>query len=105
MQQTLTTKQTEFPAESLAKIFNTAVLSTKCSANQHAPNDLLSLMQSPEFSALLDAVRSLCASQGCDEQTAAERLIATFRSIDSLWNEALLHAGLDRLTAAAPAQH
>lgn len=54
-------------------------------------------MDTPEYQAILLAAQSLAATLNISPEAATERLIQTFRSIDSSWKNVLLKKGAQSL--------
>ncbi len=83
--------------EELARIFNTALVSTRAEGVSDFSGELRTLMSSPAVGAILQTVRSISRAQGISEREAAESLIQTFRKLDRIWTEYLYQEGLDRI--------
>ena len=74
--------------------FNTSLLTTRASQNKNSSQELSDLMQTPEFASLLVAAQHLAQAQSLSKEEATERVIETFRKIDSCWNQIILQRGL-----------
>jgi hypothetical protein len=85
------------PQEDLARIFNTALVSTRAEALSDFSGELHALMSSPAVAAILQSVRSLARSEGTSEHEAAQEVIGAFRKLDRIWTEYLYQEGFDRL--------
>jgi hypothetical protein len=83
--------------DDLARVFNTALVSTRAGASRDFSTELYSLVDSPAFRAILASVRQLSRTTGCSEKEAAETLIETFRKLDQIWTEYIFQEGVDRL--------
>jgi hypothetical protein len=83
--------------------FNTSLLTTQAhdlnreSQELKASDDLGTLMQSPEFHALIIAAQHLSNNLGYSKEEATERLIDTFRRLDRGWGRVVLNRGLNSL--------
>ncbi|MGE0614675.1 MAG: hypothetical protein AB7P04_03465 [Bacteriovoracia bacterium] len=94
------TAQTARDTERLARIFNTAMISTRSQAGQSADDlsrKLFELMKTSEFQAILGTCQQLAVKQGISEKTAAERVIETFRQIDQIWSDYVFREGVEKL--------
>jgi hypothetical protein len=79
-----------------SKAFNTSILSTVLdSKGQDA--DIEVILSSPEYEAILLAAKSLSVGLDISPEEATERLIQTFRNIDSSWKNILLKKGAQSL--------
>jgi hypothetical protein len=83
--------------DDLARVFNTALVSTRAGTVRDFSTELYSLVDSPAFRAILSSVRQLSRTSGCSEKEAAETLIETFRKLDQIWSEYIFQEGVDRL--------
>src|SRR5688572_17719098 len=70
--------------ERLARLFNTALISTHAKATENLSQELHTLMVSPSFQVILSATRQLAQQQGISEREAAESIIQTFRKMDRI---------------------
>jgi hypothetical protein len=97
-----TTEYKMFPEANTAdqvdwsKAFNTSILSTVLDA-KNQDIELEALLSSPEYEAILLAAKSLSISLKISPEAATERLIQTFRNIDSTWEKILLKKGAQTL--------
>jgi hypothetical protein len=91
--------------EELAKALNTAMVATKLESARDYSTELVQLMETPAFRAFLQALRTLAATEGLTEKRAAEQLIQTFRRLDRLWTDYVLHEGVDRLRGGSQPTH
>lgn len=79
-----------------SKAFNTSILSTVL--DSIAPeSELQTLVNSPEFQFILAAAQNLSSQLQITPEEATERLIKTFRGIDSCWNKILVKRGAESL--------
>jgi hypothetical protein len=85
------------PVDDIARILNTAVVSTRTQENRDCSAELYELVQSPAYSAILAAVKQHATSSGITEVQAAEQVIQTFRKLDSIWGTYLHQEGVARL--------
>jgi hypothetical protein len=85
--------------DELARVFNTAIVSTQVDESRDFSGELYRLVETAPFRAILQAVRQLSRSQGIPERQAAEQLIQTFRKMDRLWTDYVFKEGVDRLRA------
>ena len=83
--------------EELTRIFNSALVSSKAESLKDFSHELLGLVESPAYQAILNAVRQLARTQGVGERESAEILIQTFRKLDRLWSDYVFQEGVDRL--------
>ena len=83
--------------EDLTRIFNTALVATRAESVQDFSTELYTLLESPPFRVILQAIRQLAKNQGLGDKEAAETLIQTFRRIDKIWGDYVFQEGLDRL--------
>ena len=72
----------------------TALVSTRAAESKSASSELLSLIESPAFKAILVAARQLAAEQGISEREATERVIQVFRKVDQIWCGYLYQEGV-----------
>jgi hypothetical protein len=86
----------------LARIFNTALIATRVETQRDFATELFRLVETPAFSAILEAIRILAASQNLSEKAAAEAVIRAFREADRIWGDYLQQEGVDRLKAHFP---
>ena len=86
----------------LARIFNTALVSSKGAKQRDHSSELFQVMETPAFQMILHAVRSLARGQGVTEREAAERLIETFRKVDQLWTDYVFQEGVEKLRIQQP---
>lgn len=86
--------------------FNTSLLTTRkaqSAAVQSQPKNTPSLgelMQTPEFACLIMAAQKLSAQYQLSKEEATERLISTFRTIDSEWMDLVFKKGIDTLISS-----
>jgi len=79
-----------------SKAFNTSILSTVLEVKRQSA-ELESILSTPEYEALLLAAKSLSANLDISPEEATERLIQTFRNIDTCWKNILLKKGAETL--------
>ena len=91
------TGPTPSQVDDLARVFNTALVSTRVGTVRDFSTELYTLVDSPAFRAILTAVRQLSRTTGATEKEAAETLIETFRKLDQIWSEYIFQEGVDRL--------
>ncbi len=89
--------QTPMGVNELARLFNTVVVATQSSEPRDFPAELVSLMESAPFRAILNAVRQHARLHSIPERDASEEIIRTFRKLDELWKSYLIQEGTDRL--------
>ena len=77
--------------------FNTSIITTQASPARDRSEDLAALMQTPEFASLLVGARHLSETQALSKEEATERLIETFRKIDSAWKQIVMKRGMQSL--------
>lgn len=85
------------PVDDIARIFNTAVVSTRSQESRDCSNELYELVRSPAYQAILSAVKQHSAVAGLTEVQAAEQIIQTFRKLDQIWGTYLYQEGVARL--------
>jgi hypothetical protein len=83
--------------DDLARVFNSAVISTRTQSTRDFSSELYTLVQGPAYRALLAAVKQLARTEGLSEREAAETLITTFRKLDALWEDYILQEGASRI--------
>jgi len=87
--------------EELARLFNTALLSTRANpAPQQVPDlaaQMDALMDSQAYRSLLECVRDHALRMGISERQAAEELVVAFRGADRIWRHYLEREGLSRI--------
>jgi hypothetical protein len=83
--------------DELAKVFNSALLATRKPSDRDIAAEVLELVQSSAYRAILMAVRQLAVLEGISERQAAEQLAKTFRKMDNLWGDYVFAEGLDRV--------
>jgi hypothetical protein len=88
------------PFDELARVFNTALVSTRDQSHRDWMAEIQRLMETPAFRSLLSSIRHLARSQGITEVAAAEEMIRTIRSLDHLWRDYVFQEGLDRLRSS-----
>ncbi len=96
----LTGISTPVAMDDLAKLFNTALVSTRDQSDRDWMGEIQRLMETPAFRSLLSSIRHLARSQGISEVAAAEEMIRTIRSLDSVWRDYVFQEGLDRLKSS-----
>ncbi len=85
------------PQDSLARVFNAALVSTQIGTKRDFAAELHELMESTSFKAILTAIRHLSRIQNLTERQAAEQVLQTFRKMDALWGDYVFREGVDRL--------
>lgn len=84
--------------EDLARIFNTAVVTTRATQKIQDVSHLLEkLIETPAFRVILLAIRQHARNLEVSEKQAAEQIIETFRKLDELWSHYLFQEGMSRL--------
>jgi hypothetical protein len=81
----------------LARIFNTALISTQADGREESSDELFELMKSAPFRAILGAVKDLAEAERIPEREASERMIQAFRKLDELWSQYVYREGLERI--------
>src|SRR3954468_13140024 len=71
--------------DDLARVFNSAIVSTRVETARDFTTELFSLVESPAYRAILGSVRQLARAENLSDREAAETLIQTFRKMDGLW--------------------
>ncbi len=84
-------------SDDLVRVFNTALVTSRLDGSKAYVREMTDLVETPAFRAILNAVRQLARLQGISERAAAEQVIQTFRKVDALWAEYLVHEGLAHL--------
>jgi hypothetical protein len=79
-----------------SRAFNTSILSTVIETKSH-DGEIESLLNTPEYEAILLAAQSLSIKLQISPEAATERLIETFRNIDHCWEKILLKKGAQSL--------
>ncbi len=82
--------------ETWSKAFNTSILSTLLESKS-LDGEIESILSTPEYEAILLAAQSLSVKLQITPETATERLIQTFRNIDTCWEKVLLKKGAQSL--------
>jgi hypothetical protein len=85
------------PVDDIARIFNTAVVSTRTQEGRDCSAELYELVRSPAYQAILAAVKRHSSEVGVTEVQAAEQIIQTFRKLDQIWGSYLYQEGVARL--------
>ncbi len=88
------------PMDDLARLFNTALVSTRDQSARDWMGEIQRLMETPAFHSLLTSIRHLARSQGTSEVSAAEEMIRTVRALDSVWRDYVFQEGLDRIKSS-----
>ena len=83
--------------DDLARVFNTAVVSSQAKQKRDFSSELYELTESASFKAILNTVRQLSRVQGISERQASEHIIQTFRKMDDIWGGYVSHEGLEKL--------
>jgi hypothetical protein len=81
----------------LARVFNTALISTRAAGTRDLSGQIMEQVESPAFRAILSAVRAHARAEGLGEKQAAEQIVTAFRKVDSLWTEYLVQEGIERV--------
>ena len=89
------------PLEDTARIFNTTLIASKAPNFSEQRSDILDIMKSSSFNAILVAVRYLAQSESISEALAAERIIATFRKADQAWSDYVYNEGLAKIRSGS----
>ena len=76
---------------------NTSILTTRTNQVRDRSSELSGLMKSPEFTSLLFAAQYLGDSLGITKEEATERLIETFRKLDSIWSDMVIKRGIQSM--------
>lgn len=104
---TITSKPTYSPQsvsseDELTRILNTAVISTHAKKAQDLSQELNILIHTPEFKAILGAIRQVSIEQNISEKLSAEKLVETFRNLDKIWNDYVFLEGIEKLRCPKP---
>lgn len=86
--------------DDLARLFNTALVSTRDQSARDWMSEIQRLMDTPALRSLLSSIRHLARSQGISEVAAAEEMIRTVRALDGVWRDYVFQEGLDRLKSS-----
>ncbi len=84
----------------LARIFSTAIVSTRTESETDHCQKLSALMESPAAKVLLEAIQQLARSEGISELEAGQDLVRVFREIDQVWADYLYQEGLGRVMSS-----
>jgi hypothetical protein len=76
---------------------NTSILTTRTNMLRDRSPELASIMQTPEFTSLLFAAQYLGDSLGLSKEEATERIIDTFRKLDSIWGDIVIKRGIQAM--------
>jgi len=79
-----------------SQAFNTSILSTVLDSKS-LDGEIETILATPEYEAILLAAKSLSLKLQLSPEAATERLIQTFRNIDSCWEKVLLKKGAQSL--------
>lgn len=88
--------------DDLVRVFNTAIVATRAETLRDFSDELIHLMETPAFRAVLNAIRHHAISQGISDKDAAEAVIHAFRKIDRIWSDYVFQEGVDRLRSQMP---
>lgn len=86
--------------DELARVFNSAVVSTRTTQQSSLSTELMELAHSPAYRAILIAVRHHAADMGISEKVAAEQIIQTFRKLERTWLDYVFTEGLERIRSS-----
>lgn len=86
--------------DDVARLFNTALVSTRDQGSRDWTAEIQRLMETPAFRALMSSIRHLARTQGISEVSAAEEMIRTVRALDSVWRDYVFQEGLDRIKSS-----
>ncbi|MCC7440139.1 MAG: hypothetical protein IT285_00810 [Bdellovibrionales bacterium] len=81
----------------MARVFNTALISTQGDSSEEFSEELFRVMKSPAFHCILSSVQALAQRERLSERDAAEKLVQTFRKLDSLWSRYVVREGLEKI--------
>lgn len=76
---------------------NTSILTTRANLVKDHSSELSGIMQSPEFTSLIFAAQYLAESLGLSKEEATERLIDTFRKLDTIWGDMVIKRGIQAM--------
>ncbi len=76
---------------------NTSILTTRTDSGRDLSMELSRVMQSPEFTSLLFAAQYLADSLGLSKEEATERIVQTFRKLDSIWGDMVTKRGIQAI--------
>jgi hypothetical protein len=83
--------------DDLARVFNTALISSRGPKSQDLSFEIYQVMETPAFRAILNAVRQHARLNGISERQASEQVISTFRKMDELWSAYVFQEGVNQL--------
>lgn len=88
-------KSFEQPSHSpdLARIFNTAMVSSRNNEAADYFAELFTLVETSAFQSILVAVKDLASREGIPENEASEKIIKTFRKMDQIWKSYMYQEG------------
>lgn len=92
-----TSPDTQDELQSMARCFNTALISTRAESQGKLPDEFQAVFQTPAFRQILEAARRLAAEQGLSPTAAAEALIHAFRKVDQIWFDYVYQEGVQHL--------
>lgn len=84
----------------LARVFSTAIVSTRTENGTDHCQKLSSLMESPAAKVILEAIQQLARNEGISELEAGQDLVRVFREIDQVWAEYLYQEGLGQVMSS-----
>lgn len=87
--------------DDLARILNTALVTTRNQESRDYAGELYQLMEHPAYRSILDAIRQHALVHGMSEKLAAEDLLRTFRKLDELWSGYVFQEGVSRIGSGA----
>jgi len=90
--------------DQLARLFNTAMISTRAESKDNFSEELFKLVKTPAFKSILQSVAELAKSEGCDQKVAAEDIVRTFRELDQLWSQYVYQEGVQKIRGPQPDQ-
>ncbi len=90
--------------EQLTKLLNTTIIASKLQKNKEVAETagafaakMQPLLQSSAMDAILRAIEEHALESGISFEDAALNVVKTFRDLDSLWNDYIMHEGLTTL--------
>jgi hypothetical protein len=85
------------PPQSLAKIFNTTLVTSQTKENKQLAPALFAISETSAFRSILQAVTQHALIHGISEKEASLEIIRTFRELDQLWQQYILEEGLAKM--------
>jgi hypothetical protein len=90
--------------EDLLRSFNTALVSSRLDVDRNYSERISEILASPEFQAVLNAVKALSASEGISPHEASSRIMKVVRSLDDAWGRYVYSEGVEKIRATTSAK-